>query len=91
MTTPANFPVRANDRRVAALHRIERHLASDVKRNDGCELPLTAGDRSRLIGEANALGLRIRPTNILAAIRTKKQLIDGSEARRLRHRGKITR
>jgi hypothetical protein len=90
MSTVANFPGRRNERRIRALSRIERQIASGVKRWGRIEEPLTAGDRNRLGREADALALRIRPHDALRAIRTKKLKADGwTAARTAWRRGKL--
>jgi hypothetical protein len=86
MTKPANFPGRVNDRRLRALERIERQLASGTKCNSGVKYPLTAEDASRLTREANALGLNIVPEVRARAVRTKKTKALGWSAARAAYR-----
>ena len=88
--TPQNFPARRNARRLAALDRIERQLASGVKRGRFTSEPLTADDRKRLAREADALTPRIRPEATLRGVRTKKLKADGwSAAREAWRRGRL--
>ncbi len=72
MSNTAKFPARRNERRIRALSRIERQIEANIKRNNGAEWRLTAEERSRLSREAKALSLRIRPFDVVRAIRTKK-------------------
>ncbi len=69
---PKNFPGRVNDRRIAALARIQDQLARGLKMTRLGAVNLTADDRARLNKDADALVLRIRPRDVARAIRTKK-------------------
>lgn len=91
MSDPANFPGRVNERRRSALDRIEAQLASGVKPDRfGGLTYLTTDDRSRLNGEADLLGLRIKASEVVRGIRTKKTpKALWSEARRAWRRGRI--